>query len=89
MTRSYRGGNGVSGSLLGPWYFLSSTTHPAIATICAILATPASSNIDGGSMRLRYSDPVTGDLRFKKRYVYGALGFAAGLALGLSFAALF
>ncbi|MDB5971343.1 MAG: hypothetical protein JWQ90_3793 [Hydrocarboniphaga sp.] len=40
-------------------------------------------------MRLRYSDPVTGDLRFKKRYVYGALGFAAGLALGLSFAALF
>ena len=39
-------------------------------------------------MGLRYSDPVTGELRFKRRYVYASAGFAVGLMLGLGFTAL-
>lgn len=33
-------------------------------------------------MPLRYYDPALGRARFKRRYKYAALAFAAGLAVG-------
>lgn len=37
---------------------------------------------------MKYYDPGTGRYRIKRRYVYGALGFGAGLLVGALMAAL-
>lgn len=34
-------------------------------------------------MALKYSDPITGDLRYKRRVVWAVLGFVAGTVFGL------